>query len=156
MSKDKDFDTPEAVPYDGPSGIARDSVWLTQEDIPHDRDTVLLIEQVNRRNNVKFQGGRAKEVVLSLKFKGFKRELGLNSTNRKVLNQLFGTRSGGWWGKWVALFVQPDVSSPKGLVPAVRIRAKHIPPPKGGDVPAQSVDVQAAEDQAEDEARRAE
>lgn len=127
MSK-HDFETPAPKQWDGPSGIARDSVWLTQEDIPHDRDTVLTIERVNRRDEVKFQGtGKAKPVVLSLQFKGVRRELGLNATNRKALARLFGSKCAGWVGKRIALFVQQGVSSPQGEVPAVRIRAKELP-----------------------------
>lgn len=129
MAKRDDFETPPGVPYEGPSGLARDSVWLTQEDVPHDKETVLLIEAVTRRDNVKFQGGRAKAIMLALRFAGFKRELGLNATNRKTLNALFGPLCKNWVGKRVALFVQQDVSTPDGPKPAVRIRARHIEGP---------------------------
>lgn len=138
MSKD-DFQTPPATKWDGPSGVARDSVWLSSEDLPHDKETHLTIEQVNRRNEVKFQGtGRAKPVVLSLVFKGIKRELGLNATNRKVLSRLFGSKCANWTGKRIALFVQQGVSSPQGEVPAVRIRAKELPQEKPIDNPLTS------------------
>lgn len=133
MSKD-DYETPLANRWDGPAGIARDSVWLTQEDIPHDRDTVLTIEQVNRRDNVKFQSGKPKPVMLSLQFRGVKRELGLNATNRKLLSKLYGSKCANWVGKRVALFVQ-TVSSPQGEVPAVRIRAKELPQEAAVDNP---------------------
>jgi hypothetical protein len=131
MSKN-DFETPEPKPWGGPSGIARDSVWLTQEDLPHDKDTILAVVQVNRRDNVKFQTGKPKAVMLSLVFRTDKgkvldRELGLNATNRKVMSKLYGSKCAGWIGKRVALFVQ-TVNSPQGEVPAVRIRAKELPP----------------------------
>ena len=156
MSKANDFETPPGRPYEGPSGIARDSVWLTNEDVPHDRDTVLTIERVNRRDNVKFQGGRTKPVVLSLEFKETKRrELGLNATNRKTLTRLFGSsRCADWVGKRIALFVQPDVSSPQGLVPAIRIRAKL--PPQDAKPEAPEAAEAPDDDAAETEARRQE
>lgn len=128
MSK-QDFELPAAREWGGPSGVARDSTWMTQEDLPHDKDTILTIERVNRRDDVKFQGtGKAKPVVLSLVFRGVKRELGLNATNRKIMSRLYGSKCAAWVGKRVALFVQQGVSSPQGEVPAVRIRAKELPP----------------------------
>jgi hypothetical protein len=123
-------DTPPGKPYKGPSGVARDSVWMTNEDLPHDKDVTLVIESVVRRDNVKFQGGRAKEIMLSLKFQGVQRELGLNATNRKVLCALYGSRCADWFGKAVKLFVQQDVRRPDGSTgPAVRLRAQRVDPP---------------------------
>lgn len=119
---------PQGNEYRGPSGIARDSIWLTSEDLPHDRDTIVTIESVILRRNVKMQGGRAKEIMLSLKFVGKSRELGLNATNRKTLAAITGTNQcEAWFGKKVALFVEQGVRRPDGTNgPAVRIRAKRI------------------------------
>lgn len=123
-----DFDVPEGKEYRGPSGIARDSLWLTNEDIPHDRDTIVQIESVVARRNVKFAGGRTKPVTLSLRFVGKTRELALNATNRKVLGALFRTNNTGeWFSRKVALFVEQDVRRPDGTRgPAVRIRARRV------------------------------
>jgi hypothetical protein len=149
MAKRDDFEPPPGVEYEGLSGIARDSIWLTQEDIPHDRDTIVTIAGVVRRNNVKFASGPMKEVVLSLRFVGKKRELGLNATNRKVLNALFGAKCAGWKGHTIILFVEQDVGTPQGPRPAVRIRARL---PRAGDVPqkaaADSQEPQGAVDDA--------
>lgn len=121
-------DIPAGSDYRGPSGIARDSTWLTNEDLPHDRDTIVTIEKVVLRSNLKMQGGRPKERALSLRFVGKERELLLNATNRKTLQQLFGTNQcGEWFGKKVALFVEQGVRRPDGTHgPAVRIRARRI------------------------------
>lgn len=131
-------DVPQGTPYKGPSGIARESTWLTNEDIPHDKDTAVQIEAVVRRDNLTMEGGRAKKVALSLRFVGRSRELLLNATNRKTLAALFNsTDTGSWFGKWVALFVEQDVRRPDGTRgPAVRIRAKRIQPPTKGAQPA--------------------
>lgn len=114
--------------YRGPSGIARESQWLSNEDIPHDRDSVVTIEAVVRRDNLTMQGGRTKKVGLSLRFVGKSRELLLNATNRKTLAIMFGTNEcAQWFGKRVALFVEQNVRRPDGTFgPAVRIRAKRI------------------------------
>jgi hypothetical protein len=136
-----DFNVPAGTEYKGPSGIARDSLWLTNEDIPHDRDTVVTIEAVIRRDGVKFQGGRTKPVTLSLKFVGKARELALNATNRKILATMFGSNEcATWYGRRIALFVEQNVRRPDGTYgPAVRIRAKRIeqaeaaPAATGGD-----------------------
>lgn len=122
------FDVPAGQDYKGPSGIARDSNWLTNEDIPHDRDTAVTIESVVLRRNLKMQGGRPKEVALSLKFVGKSRELMLNATNRKTLAALFKTNEcAAWFSKKVLLYVEQDVRRPDGTKgPAVRIRAKRV------------------------------
>lgn len=127
-------DVPEGVQYKGPSGIARDSLWLTNEDIPHDRDTVVTIESVILRRDLKMQSGRPKPVALSLKFKGKGRELMLNATNRKIITAIVGTPdTSQWYGLSIALFVEKDVRRPDGTKgPAVRIRAKRVTPPTPG------------------------
>lgn len=123
------FDVPVGQEYKGPSGIARDSNWLTNEDIPHDRDTLVTIESVVLRRHLKMQGGRPKEIALSLKFVGKARELMLNATNRKALAAMFQSNEcAQWFGKRIALFVEQDVRRPDGTKgPAVRIRAKRVP-----------------------------
>ena len=72
-------DIPNGEVYKGPCGIGRDSPWLTNEDLPHDRDVTATIESVVLRKNLKMQGGRDKPVGLSLKFVGRNRELLLNA-----------------------------------------------------------------------------
>ena len=121
-------EVPQGAEYRGPSGIARESVWLCSEDLPHDRDTEVGIESVIIRRNVQMQGGRPKSIALSLKFVGKSRELMLNATNRKTLAALFeSNQCEAWFGKRVALFVEQDVRRPDGTRgPAVRIRAKRI------------------------------
>lgn len=121
-------DVPNGEVYKGPCGIGRDSPWLTNEDIPHDRDVTATIEKVVVRRNLAMQGGREKRVALSLAFVGKDRELMLNATNRKVLAALFGANTGEWFGKRVYLYVEQDVRRPDGTRgPAVRIRAKRVP-----------------------------
>lgn len=111
-----------ASSYRGPSGIGRESPWLTAEDLIEGTDRVLVIEDVLARKDVVFQGGRKRPLMLALRFKGMQRELGLNATNRKRLNNLYGYDTTGWVGKPVALFVDPNVSIGGETVRAVRIR----------------------------------
>lgn len=124
----------ESTDYAGPSGIARDSEWLTNEDIPHSKDTLVEIEAVKLYRQVKFQQGRTQENMLGLAFKGKRRRLLLNATNRKVLNSLFSTTTGKWSGHTIALYVQPGVRRPDGSTgPAVRIRDKLPSQPRIAD-----------------------
>lgn len=127
-----EYQTPPGRPYRGPSGVARDSVWLTNEDLPHDRDVVVTIENVMIRDEVKFAGGRVKHNVISLKFVGKQRELGLTAAcNRKTMNLLYTTNVANWVGKRVILFVEKNVGLPDGTRgPAVRIRAREPEPEK--------------------------
>ncbi len=111
--------------YRGPCGVLKDSNWLSAETIPQDRDTVVEIEAVVRRKVVKFKN-ETKQGYGSLRFKGKDKELGLNATHIAVLSKLFGPNTGDWFGKRVALYVDPDVSAFGKVVSAVRIRAKKM------------------------------
>lgn len=113
--------------YKGPCGVLKDSNWLSAETIPHDRDTIVQIEAVVRRKSVKFQK-ETKKSYGSLRFKGKEKELGLNATNIRIMKALYGPDTGEWFGKWVALYVDPNVESFGQIVPAVRIRAKKVEP----------------------------
>lgn len=125
--------------YRGPCGIARESLWLTQEDLPHDKDTIVTIEVIHLRRNVEFTN-ETKKVVESAKFKGKERELLLNATHRNVLTKLSGSAScGAWFGMTIALFVDPDAKLFGGKTgPAVRIRAKRVQPPQKAPGSAQA------------------
>ena len=131
---------PPGQKYAGPSGIARESNWLTNEDIPHDRDTLVTIETVVLRRNLTMDQGRKKDIALSLKFEGKQRELMLNATNRKTLAALFrSNQCEAWWGKRVLLYVEQGVRRPDGTNgPAVRIRAKRV---EQDEAPAPTADV---------------
>ncbi len=122
-----------AVEYTGSTGAMRDSLWLTNEDIPHDKDTVVTIEKVNLRRGYKFKGSKGAKDTFSLVFAGKKRELRVNATIRKTLNALSGsTVASAWKGMTIALFVQQDVPRPDGTSgPAVRVRAKRLPQAAG-------------------------
>lgn len=117
--------------YKGPCGVLKDSNWLSAESLPADRDTVVQIEAVVRRREVKFKN-ETKHSYGSLKFKGASKELGLNATHIKVLKALFGSDTAKWFGQWIALYVDPDVSAFGQIVSAVRIRAKKVDPPVRG------------------------
>jgi hypothetical protein len=109
--------------YRGPCGVLKDSNWLSAETIPHDRDTVVTIEAVVRRREVKFKD-ETKVGYGSLRFAGKDKELGLNATLILTLRTMFGPNTGDWFGKQVALYVDPDVKAFGRIVPAVRIRSK--------------------------------
>lgn len=115
--------------YKGPCGLLKDSNWLNAETIPSDKDTLVQIEAVIRRKSVKFKN-ETKKGYGSLRFKGKERELGLNATHLKVLSALFGSDTSAWFGQWIALYVDPDVTAFGQPVSAVRIRAKRVEPPK--------------------------
>lgn len=115
--------------YRGPCGVLKDSNWLSAETLPADRDTIVQIEAVVRRKVVKFKN-ETKQGYGSLRFKGKDKELGLNATHIKVLKALFGPDTTAWFGQWIALYVDPDVSAFGQIVSAVRIRAKKVEPGK--------------------------
>jgi len=120
--------------YKGPCGVLKDSNWLTAETLPTDRDTVVQIEAVIRRREVKFTA-ETKKVFGSLRFVGKEKELGLNVTNMKILAALFGSNTSAWFGQWIALYVDDHVQAFGQIVSAVRIRARKVEPPKKGEQP---------------------
>ena len=111
-----------ATPYRGPAGAFRDSVWLTADDLP-EKEVTFEIVDVMMRKDVTFQAGRVKPQVGTLKFKGMSRELGLNATNNNTMMKLYGRDTGGWIGKRVTLYVDPNVSMAGKIMRGVRIRA---------------------------------
>lgn len=131
--------------YRGPCGVLKDSNWLSAETLPQDRGTIVQIESVVRRREVKFKN-ETKKGYGSLRFVGRDRELGLNATHIAVLSRLFGPETGEWFGKWVELYVDHNVSAFGKTVSAVRIRARKVEPPaKGAKPPTETASVPPAE-----------
>ena len=115
------MEEPKGSAYDGPSGIGRDSVWLTQEDLIEGKDVTVKIENVILYPKVKFQGGRERKNYLGLKFAGKDRVLGVNATARKLLNRMFGSLVRGWKGNEITLFVS-ECELAGETVKCIRIR----------------------------------
>ena|SRR5688572_17965757 len=124
--------------YRGPSGLLKDTDWLTAETIPTDKDTQVQVEDVQRFKNLKLGGGQRQDVKKSagaLKFKGKDRMLILNATNLKVMSALFGSNTAGWVNQWIALHVE-RVAAFGMQVDAIRIRPERIKPPMAEKVAA--------------------
>lgn len=115
------MEAPKGKSYEGPSGVGRDSVWLTAEDLIEGRDATVKIEEVVLYPKVSFMGGRTRLNLLGLKFAGKERILGLNATNRKSLNKAFGNIAKAWKGQEITLFVS-ETQMAGETVKCVRIR----------------------------------
>lgn len=120
---DDDRDAPVGVEYDGPSGISRESTWLTHEDLFEGRDSTVTVEKVLRYPKLSFEKGREKNNAIGLQFKETKRVLLVNATNRKLMNAMYGTLTKGWKGQKVTLFVT-ETEAYGETVKCVRIRKK--------------------------------
>lgn len=120
---ERDREAPVGVEYDGPSGIARESTWLTHEDLVEGRDSTVTIEKVLRYPEVVFEQGRVKKNAIGLQFKETKRVLLVNSTNRKLLNSMFGSLTKAWKGQKITLF-DTETEAYGETVKCVRIRKK--------------------------------
>jgi len=94
---------------------------LTAEDLVEGKDADAVIESVILYPEVKFQGGRTRLNMLGLKFVGKQRVLGLNATNRKVLNRMHGNIVKAWKGQKITLYVA-DTQMAGETVKCVRIR----------------------------------
>lgn len=119
-----DEQRPVGRKYEGHSGIARDSVWLTHEDLEvrGKTEATLEIAEVQIFDKVAFEGGRTKLNFLGLRFKGAQRILGLNATNRKALNELFGKDTRKWPGQSITLFVTQTRGEGGKQVDCLRIK----------------------------------
>jgi len=118
-----DKPAPVGKEYAGPSGIGRDSIWLTAEDLVEGRDVSAEIASVVLYPEVTFEAGRKKTNCIGIKFVGKERVLLLNATNRKTLNRAFGNITKLWKGQLITLYVA-DVQFGGETVKAVRIRAQ--------------------------------
>lgn len=125
MAKDKEKKEIVFSSYKGPSGIARDSVWMTADDLPEDQDITVKVIDVLVARDVEFEQGRKEDTVMALKFEGRKRVLKLNATNRKVMNKLFGRDTTAWFDKSITLTVA-EVMSFGETIDAVRIRSRGV------------------------------
>lgn len=121
--REKEREAPKGVEYEGPSGIARESTWLTHEDLVEGRDVAAKIEAVLRYPKLEFEGGRGKQNAIGLKFVGKERVLLLNATNRKVMNAMFGNLTRLWKGQEVTMFVT-ETEAFGDTVKCVRIRKR--------------------------------
>jgi len=108
--------------YTGNSAaIKGDCPWLASEDILDKGDVTVTIEACHAVQEAEFEGGR-KEDVYTLSFVGAKKQLVLNSTNRKTLVKLYGTNVSDWKGKPVTLWVDRNVRAFGEIRNGIRIR----------------------------------
>jgi len=121
------MEAPQGKPYEGPSGIGRDSFWLTAEDLIEGKDQKVTIEDVILYPEVTFQAGRKRLNMLGLRFQGKERVLGLNATNRKNLNSAFGNVVRAWKGQSITLYVA-ETQMAGETVKCVRIRQQKARP----------------------------
>lgn len=102
--------------------MKKDSTWLAVEDLLGRGDVNLEIEGVFKDTDVEFDQGRKEKVIFSISFKGAKKRLVLNSTNRKRLVRKYGANVCEWKGKKVVLYVDPTVKMMGKVVGGVRVK----------------------------------
>lgn len=118
-------------PYDGHAAQMRESPWLASEDLEATGgEAILTIKRVWHHHDVEFEQGRRKPDVYALEFAGAKRQLALNATNRRALQQMFGNHTREWVGKRVTLFVQEGIKVGRETKRGIRIKAA---PAKDGE-----------------------
>lgn len=116
--------------FTGTVGQLSDSPWLAATDLLGLPEPTVQIEAVMLYAEVKFEAGRIKNNVPTIKFKGRGKELCLTAAcNRKLMASLFGADTSNWIGQWVTLYVDMNAKNPKtGTGPAIRIKkAVNIP-----------------------------
>ena len=104
------------------SDMKKDTPWLSSEDLDGLGDVSVEIQEVYRHQDVEFDAGRKEKFVYSLAFKGSKKQLVLNATNRHTLVTKFGVNVKEWSGKKVTLFVLDGVKLAGKLVKGIRIK----------------------------------
>lgn len=115
--------TTKSEPFEGHSSeMKKDSPWLASEDLLGKGDVTVTIAACHRHRDVEFDEGRKEKEVYSLQFAGGKKQLVLNSTNRKTLVAKFGPNVKDWQGKKVTLWVDQNVRMMGKTVCGVRIK----------------------------------
>lgn len=105
----------KSEPFGGKSvEMKKPTLWLASEDILDAGDVEVVIEQVFKHKDAKFDDGRV-ETVHAIAFVGKQKQLILNATNRKTLVDKFDTTDVKLWiGKKIVLWVDRDVRKPGG------------------------------------------
>ena len=116
--------------FSGRSSQMRESEWLASEDIVGLGDVAAEIEHIFKHEQVEFDEGR-KETVHAIAFKGKKKQLVLNATNRKTLVNMFGPETTEWIGQTVKLHVV-SVKAFGEMTHGIRIRREGSEPLKMG------------------------
>jgi len=101
---------------------AVDSPWLSVRDIEDAGDVKVVIESVERFENVEFEQGRKKAVCYALKFAGKERRLLLGREKQDQIVRRLGKHTKDWVGKEITLYVDPNVKVKGVAVGGVRIR----------------------------------
>lgn len=104
------------------SEMKKDTPWLSSEDIDGLGDVAVVIEGVYRHADVEFDAGRKEKCVYSVAFKGAKKQLVLNSTNRKSLVEKYGVNVKDWIGKSCILWVKDGIRLGRDTVKGIRIK----------------------------------
>ncbi len=104
------------------SEMKSDSPWLSSEDLLGRGDIKCRIKACHRHKDVEFDAGRKVPTVYSVEFEGKKKQLVLNSVNRKTLVSKYGANVQDWAGKDVVLYVDENVRLMGKTVCGVRIK----------------------------------
>lgn len=112
-----------SVKFEGRSSeMKKETPWLSSEDLEGLGEQVVEIAEVYRHADVEFDAGRKEKFVYSIAFKGRKKQLVLNATNRKTLVAKYGSNVKEWSGKSVTLFVLDGVRLAGKTVKGIRIK----------------------------------
>lgn len=96
------------------------SQYLGSQDLPEGKDIIVQVEDVKREQ---IMSKRGREEKLVMHFVGKVKPLILNKINCKNTEKALETPYEDMWvGKKLQLYVDPKVSTPDGIVSAVRIR----------------------------------
>lgn len=93
----------KSTEFDGRSAeMKKPTPWLASEDIIGLTPVKCKVKKCWLHKGAEFDGGR-KEDVYALEFEGKKKQLVLNSTNRRTMVSMFGVKVTDWAGKEIEL-----------------------------------------------------
>ncbi len=110
--------------------------WLKKDHLKKSDGTYAVINLVISGAEMAEYKDGSKHLALS--FEGKDRKLGLNVTNYRTLESMYGFETDNWTGRTVIVYVDPSVSNPQGGEPG-GIRIRYEPPVDSGD-PGPDVD----------------
>lgn len=103
------------------SEMRADSPWLASEDLMGKGDVECVIASVFFHKGAEFDEGR-KEDVFTVSFEGKKKQLVLNSTNRRSIVAKYGPNTQDWRGKKIVLYCKTGIKCYGETRTGIRIR----------------------------------
>ena len=99
------------------------SPWLAAEDLEGLGDVKVTIKRITHHRKAVFQNGKEQEVY-AIEFEGAYKRMVLNTTNRKMIKEMYGPNVSEWKGKELCLYHDKNVRYMGEISGGIRVRLR--------------------------------